>query len=497
MKVFMKTTDPVRTERVNILEVELCAILREMVAEVDQNSQLKLYGSASNGFRLVDSDLDISWRTSLPRDEALRKLYEIAAEKESFHCELRPSRRSPILVVNDDISGLHLEVSIRNAAAVFNSEILNQVCHLHPLVHQLGCLVKYWSRKRLPPSCNKGISPYCVILMVWYYLMQKIDDFPCVEDLLFSLQNPQYFSDYQLDQLFFGFFSFYADFDSKSTLVCVRKRHRVQKFTLHELQGKSSVARLFVRDPFIDRNVAETLGDEQERLFHDEIKRVASWKEANVENVFESSQPDKNQLNPTFEFLDGSEFSKEIAESLEDLSTAEICGFTEEDESITKLQRKLGAAVAIQGVLADKIRGLKARIRKDSGQSYSAAPSPARAPLAQGRPLTQMTSPPLPPTLYHLSHMTSPPLPPLPRPPQGMGPSGALGHHSLGIHQDFGPRSGTPQPPPPPRPQPPPPPPRREIPFTVGQGVEEKIDEQNFRLLTLALGAGALAKQIL
>ena len=90
-----------------------------MATEVDQNSQLKLYGSASNGFRLADSDLDISWHTSLPREEALRKLYEIASEKESFHCELRPSRRSPILVVNDDISGMHLEVSIKRHAIIF------------------------------------------------------------------------------------------------------------------------------------------------------------------------------------------------------------------------------------------------------------------------------------------------------------------------------------------------------------------------------------------
>eukprot|EP00391_Amoebophrya_sp_Ameob2_P002157 CAMPEP_0179005812 /NCGR_PEP_ID=MMETSP0795-20121207/14177_1 /TAXON_ID=88552 /ORGANISM="Amoebophrya sp., Strain Ameob2" /LENGTH=1063 /DNA_ID=CAMNT_0020700445 /DNA_START=72 /DNA_END=3263 /DNA_ORIENTATION=- len=264
----------------------------------------RVFGSAVNGFRGKNSDVDVSWELAnfVDRDFALKLLHDelqqmqidarIATARDNgnlsstasaskvvqvstrdkdnddyaYELELRPSRRNPILILENrtfDGAALQVEVSVRNTCGVMNSWVLREMMATtssfsatgtmsEDAGKHLGLLVKHWVRNlcRIPGAGARGLSSYSVILMVLHFLGERKE------------RDEQEHLD--LPHLFAGFLDFYAGFDFRSEMVCVRDQlpwvggRRRSSTRASRGRSRSSLGGfLYVRDPLLDRNVAE------------------------------------------------------------------------------------------------------------------------------------------------------------------------------------------------------------------------------------------------
>uniref|UniRef100_A0A0G4HZB1 Poly(A) RNA polymerase mitochondrial-like central palm domain-containing protein n=1 Tax=Chromera velia CCMP2878 TaxID=1169474 RepID=A0A0G4HZB1_9ALVE len=212
--------------RLNVLEIEFLGHVQAALLRADPKSRMRLHGSVATGLRLRNSDIDISWETSLPRDIALRTLTGFLDEApELFHAIHRASRRVPVVIVTDLVSNLQAEVTVRNLGAVANSEMIARYCNMDKRVRTLCTFVKYWASRRVPPSCRKGMSAYCAVLLVLHFLIKK-HGLSSWEEMLSAVEN---LGDLPNNPaaLVAGFFEFYSRFDFGKTAVCIRKNRSV------------------------------------------------------------------------------------------------------------------------------------------------------------------------------------------------------------------------------------------------------------------------------
>ncbi|CAD7953313.1 unnamed protein product [Amoebophrya sp. A120] len=197
---------------------------------------MQLFGSSVNGFRSKNSDLDLSWDLpdSVVREEALARLHDelevmltmtttLTEHEEDNHVEpqqiqllshedhdhkkmnlnskpvishlhrleLIPSRKTPILRCHFRKNGgttadqaTVVEISVRNEAGIANSVLLKNLGEsLHQDASLLGILVKQWAKRRQIPSASAGgLSSYCLILMVLYFLGSRSSTSSCSQD---------------------------------------------------------------------------------------------------------------------------------------------------------------------------------------------------------------------------------------------------------------------------------------------------------------------------
>eukprot|EP00397_Hematodinium_sp_SG-2012_P058880 GEMP01074911.1.p1 GENE.GEMP01074911.1~~GEMP01074911.1.p1 ORF type:complete len:313 (+),score=58.31 GEMP01074911.1:71-1009(+) len=262
----------VHFEAADLHEMLVMSRLLQAVREIHPESSLRFYGSYVNGFRLPWSDLDISWEVpNFPQDEALKALHDLLAKDTSLWWNLTLRKaRIPILRIYDPSIEIYAEVSVRNTMAVFNSDLLRRYANV-PHVAAFIKDLKTWSSAVLPGAWDGGMSAYAMCIVGLFFLIET-DVVLAVDEMLEGKKSVG--SEKQISLR--DFFSYMSTMDTKEHVICIRQKRIVLKtfVTQNKSGGREREAwRLYIRDPFIDRNISESLSVDYEAVLFKAVQR--------------------------------------------------------------------------------------------------------------------------------------------------------------------------------------------------------------------------------
>eukprot|EP01039_Chlorochromonas_danica_P000473 gene473-512_t len=142
---------------------------------------LVLYGSSTNNFGNISSDIDMC--LLYPRDQELTPEDKIAlieqignalAKLGMSEVRTRPTARIPIVQFKDNCAGLDCDISVHNALALANTQLLRAYSNIDPRVRLLAYIIKQWAKSRHINSPSDGtLSSYGFLLTVIHFLQNR------------------------------------------------------------------------------------------------------------------------------------------------------------------------------------------------------------------------------------------------------------------------------------------------------------------------------------
>ena len=142
------------------------------------NSRILLFGSSRNGFGSTTSDLDMCLVVGdgaiLDNEEKranIELMGSLLKEAGVEDVEVRSTARIPIVLFKDPVSKMDCDLSLHNALALSNTDLLLTYSCIDPRVRGLAYIIKMWSKRRHLNSPGDGtLSSYGFILCVIHYL---------------------------------------------------------------------------------------------------------------------------------------------------------------------------------------------------------------------------------------------------------------------------------------------------------------------------------------
>ena len=144
------------------------------------DSRILLFGSSRNGFGSTTSDLDMCLvmgdGSILDNEEKQFKIElmgSVLKEAGMDDVEVRSTARIPIVLFKDPITKMNCDLSLHNALALSNTDLLLIYSCIDPRVRGLAYIIKMWSKRRHLNSPGDGtLSSYGFILCVIHYLQR-------------------------------------------------------------------------------------------------------------------------------------------------------------------------------------------------------------------------------------------------------------------------------------------------------------------------------------
>lgn len=142
------------------------------------HTRVFLFGSSRNGFGSTNSDLDMCLLLgdgAILNDDEKRAMVEligsILRDAGMKEIEIRSTARIPLILFKDPISNLDCDLSLRNALALSNTDLLLTYSCIDSRVRSLAYIIKKWAKQRHLNSPGDGtLSSYGFILCVIHYL---------------------------------------------------------------------------------------------------------------------------------------------------------------------------------------------------------------------------------------------------------------------------------------------------------------------------------------
>ena len=305
--------------RRNMIRDELIDYLHQKISSKIPNCDLLKYGSCSNGFELISSDIDlcllVDIRSGLKDKKFMKILTEVIGEyKTKELCELIILSNICDVLENERVHDLEkiegarvriisfktptepsfsVDICVNRRIVLENTRLLKCYSLIDPRVPRLGVIIKLWAKAQAISDPKNGtLSSYAYVLLTIYYFQhiphrilpslqegnlkkKVIDGFDCsFNDDLRSFGELQHENSDDEGTLLLGFFAFYSNFDWMNNSIDIRSSKFVEKPQKYESLIIS------IQDPFeIERN----LGDVVNRGAADKI--INCFKKAYMELV--------------------------------------------------------------------------------------------------------------------------------------------------------------------------------------------------------------------
>eukprot|EP00929_Paragymnodinium_shiwhaense_P111765 TRINITY_DN80052_c0_g1_i1.p1 TRINITY_DN80052_c0_g1~~TRINITY_DN80052_c0_g1_i1.p1 ORF type:complete len:838 (-),score=136.68 TRINITY_DN80052_c0_g1_i1:114-2627(-) len=227
-------------------------IMVGLARKLGYGGRVETFGSFTNGFKTGGSDVDIVFIGDDVKDKdgAVNMFIDFAARVPSLGFENVTtiySSQVPLLKFTDMRTSVEVDFCINNTLGYWNSRMLQAYCRCDARVRKLGCLVKDWAKTHeLAGTADGCLNSYAYILLVIYFL-QKVQP-PVLPNLQAMVSEPRLIKDHKwgteeqwdakffddlesiprsentmgLQELLFGFFETFIDFDWKRHAVCSR-----------------------------------------------------------------------------------------------------------------------------------------------------------------------------------------------------------------------------------------------------------------------------------
>ncbi|KAM6188168.1 LOW QUALITY PROTEIN: terminal uridylyltransferase 7-like [Sarcoramphus papa] len=242
-------------------------------------TKLNLFGSSKNGFGFKQSDLDMYMTIDgLETAEGLDciRIIEDLAKVLKKHSGLRnvlsiTTAKVPIVKFFHVRSGLEVDISLYNTLALHNTRLLSSYAAIYPRVKYLCYTMKVFTKMCDIGDASRGsLSSYAYTLMVLYFLqqrnppvisvLQEIYKEPKKPEILVDGWNVCFFDRTEelsvvwpdcgkntesVGQLWLGLLRFYAEFDFKEHVICIRRKNLLTTF---KKQWTSKY--IVIEDPF-------------------------------------------------------------------------------------------------------------------------------------------------------------------------------------------------------------------------------------------------------
>lgn len=147
------------------------------------SAKVFLYGSASTGLVLGDSDIDVAVAVPIskslenPRDAHadILAFLQRSVERSMSDVELIPKAKVPVLRYHDQDAKVDVDITIANDKSVLLSRLLRKHLKCDVRIWELCMAVKYWARRRRISGTPEGhINPMGWIVMVIYFLQHHV-----------------------------------------------------------------------------------------------------------------------------------------------------------------------------------------------------------------------------------------------------------------------------------------------------------------------------------
>lgn len=217
-----------------------------------------------------------------------------------------PQAKMPIIKFLHAPTKVFCDLSFKNNMAGYNSQLMKFYISMDPRFRPLMMIIKYWIH-----SCElrstMGITKYALAILFIFYL-QQIGLVPSVDslkkrcsapltingwqvnfdDTTLNFEMKSKYKDQSIPDLLKGFYEFYANYDFKTTVVCISDGHSHNKESFNDIEHLpasmwrynqyvedsedtsllSTWKPICVQDPNeLNRNVAETLHDKHVEKF--------------------------------------------------------------------------------------------------------------------------------------------------------------------------------------------------------------------------------------
>lgn len=256
------------------------------------------FGSSFNGFRTKQSDVDFV--VELKDDGIDQQLIECKEFMEKSHIfrlkEYVRTAQVPIVTVEHIKTGLACDISfsvpsIGRSDVIWNTNLLKSYSNYYPEVTQAFRLLKYVLNFTSYGSVRtKGLSTYGHIILFLYYVTRQCDPIIPLLDVTTlkpdsSLSKP----DLSGSEIFIGYLRFLAcKLDSSKHYVDIKN----SETALREHRRHGMFGRLFIQDPYINKNLGKYMKEQQLfdfkvfcfRLLHyfhgcrpDNLSQLGSW----------------------------------------------------------------------------------------------------------------------------------------------------------------------------------------------------------------------------
>lgn len=159
---------------------------RNLVTEgaLPRDVGLVLYGSSCNGFGSAGSDMDMCIYYSSAASRTLEGPPDKVSLIETIGGALarigmvdirtRPTARIPIVQFKDPQTGMDGDISVHNALALANTQLLRTYSDIDPRVRSLAFLVKHWAKARhINNPLDGTLSSYGFLLTILHFLQRR------------------------------------------------------------------------------------------------------------------------------------------------------------------------------------------------------------------------------------------------------------------------------------------------------------------------------------
>jgi DNA polymerase sigma len=148
-----------------------------------------LFGSSRNGFGSPGSDVDMclflsegNKVTMTEKQATVAAMGQVLITAGMEEVQVRATSRIPIILFKDPASGLDCDLSLHNALAIRNTDLLLTYSCLDHRVRSLAYVIKRWARHRKMNSPGDGtLSSYGFVLCLIHYL--QIIEVPILPNL--------------------------------------------------------------------------------------------------------------------------------------------------------------------------------------------------------------------------------------------------------------------------------------------------------------------------
>lgn len=257
-------------------------IVAGVLRRLGTSGSVKLFGSASTGFKTGSSDLDLVFNDTLSPDDVipLLALFSTELPNVGFENVTKIFQASiPLVKFMDKKSGIEVDFCIANQLGVRNSLLLDTYCRYDERVIQVGRLVKDWAKRHeLVGTADGCLNSYAYMLLVIHY-MQSLQP-PVVPNLQVLAKDggesvpvvdnkwgtqdrwetkfmedfgslPPSWNKQGVGELLIGFFSFYSYvFDWRQHAVCMRLNRPGIAIDKFSLATATHAEQWYIEDPF-------------------------------------------------------------------------------------------------------------------------------------------------------------------------------------------------------------------------------------------------------
>lgn len=220
----------------------ICMDLFTAVSKFYQYCRIHQFGSSITGLCFCGSDLDIYISgIRKPNQEDIRHLYKLRyllINSNMFHNILVIGQaKIPILKCVHTATNTNCDINIRNMLGLCNSRLISYYLNIDLKLKQMMLIIKYWAKVHRITGQNHLFTNYSFCMMIIFYLQGNPYNLPSVKYLQSntSYRNRQdhwnggfqcvnafcpHVRSSSLLNLLSNFFSYYAEFDYGTYVIC-------------------------------------------------------------------------------------------------------------------------------------------------------------------------------------------------------------------------------------------------------------------------------------